>query len=102
MTDPIDDPKRRALIPPASAQVDDRNTRARHAIESLSFAIDAMKIAIEATSDVPRRVSYEDPTPAQTLERWQAANLLMGQIFEHLYFEARHTIGVIKPMLMLD
>ena len=100
MTDPISD----AVWPAGFAVLSkaDRETNQRHILKALDVALEATRLAIEAANAAPRRVSHDQPTVAEVFEGWDAANLLVHEVFENLYAQARHTISVIKPMLALD
>ena len=75
----------------------EQDTHRVHFLEALSVALEAMKLAIEAAGQAPRRVSYEHPTLPQTFESWAAANLVVNEVFEKLYARTRHAIDIIKP-----
>ena len=71
-------------------------------LDALTIALEATKLAIEAANDAPRRASHAQPTVPQIFESGHAANLLVHEMFENLYAQARYAIGVIKPMVTLD
>jgi hypothetical protein len=77
----------------------ERETYPRHTLDALTIALEATKLAIEAANDAPRRASHAQPTVPQIFESWHAANLLVHEVFENLYAQARYVIGVIKPMV---
>jgi hypothetical protein len=89
------EPTTEAVWPPTFAVLSsaERETRTRHFIETLMVALEATKLAIEA----PRRVGIEQPAIPRIFESWDAANLMVHEVFEHLYAQARYTLGVIKP-----
>jgi hypothetical protein len=100
MTDPVDDAIWRTGFTVLSAT--ERDTHVRHFLEALTVALEATKLAVAAANQAPRTASYESPTLPQTFERWAAANLLVHEVFEKLYAQARYVIDVIKPVAPND
>ena len=73
-----------------------------HFLEALNIALEAIKLAVEAASMAPWAASREFPTLPQTFERWAAANVVVHEVFEKLYIQARYVIDVIKPVAPKD
>lgn len=80
----------------------ERDTYVSHFLEALSIALEATKLAVEAASAAPRAASHECPTLPQTFERWAAANVVVHEVFEKLYKQARYVIDVVKPVAPKD
>ena len=100
MTDPISD-----AVWPAGFTVlskADRETNQRHTLKAFDVALEATRLAIEAANAAPRRASHDEPTISQVFESWDAANLLVHEVFENLYAQARQTMSVITPRSALD
>jgi hypothetical protein len=75
---------------------------ARTALDSLTIALEAAKLAIELADDAPLKANHGNPTPSQIFENWHAATVLVHEVFDNLYYEARSAVGLIKPMLGQD
>ena len=91
-----------AAVAPALSVSAQTSRDARTALDALTVSLEATKLPIEVANEAPRKASFVAPTPSQILENWHAANLLVHEMFDNLYYEARHTVGLIKPMLTRD
>jgi len=71
----------------------------RHAIESLGIHLEAARMAVDAVQHLPMQLAGQQPSASHTLDRWHAANLLLGQAFEQLRIEGEHTISAVRELL---
>jgi hypothetical protein len=95
-------PSEGATVAPALPLLAEASRDARTALDALTVALEATKLAVEVANDAPLKASFDSPTSSQIFENWHAANLLVHEMFDNLYYEARCTVGLIKPMLTLD
>lgn len=75
----------------------DRDHHPCYTLEALLVALQAAKLAIEAAEEVPRKVSFDQPTVIQIFESWAATNLLVHTVFDQLYAQAQQTLSILKP-----
>ena len=99
MTDQISDAAR-SLPPAAPTAV--QTDEVHRTLDGLTVALEAAKLAVETALEGSQKAGFEQPAPADILERWRVANLLVDQVFDNLYFEVRHAIGVVQAALPTD
>ena len=70
-----------------------------NALDSLAIALEGTRIAVDAVKQAPRLIEYEQLTLNQVLHRWRGTNLLLGRIFEDLYYEGDRIISAIRELM---